>query len=27
VDNWSLAYDLHILWRTIGVVMARKGAY
>jgi exopolysaccharide biosynthesis polyprenyl glycosylphosphotransferase len=27
VDNWSLAYDLHILWRTIGVVVARKGAY
>nr|WP_239677134.1 sugar transferase [Natronosporangium hydrolyticum] len=27
VDNWSLAYDLHILWRTIGVVTARKGAY
>ncbi|MGI5212729.1 sugar transferase [Plantactinospora sp. CA-290183] len=27
VDNWSLAYDLAILWRTIGVVLARKGAY
>jgi lipopolysaccharide/colanic/teichoic acid biosynthesis glycosyltransferase len=27
VDNWSLAYDLHILWRTIGVVLRRKGAY
>lgn len=27
VDNWSLAYDLAILWRTIGVVVARKGAY
>jgi exopolysaccharide biosynthesis polyprenyl glycosylphosphotransferase len=27
VDNWSLAYDLSILWRTIGVVLARKGAY
>jgi lipopolysaccharide/colanic/teichoic acid biosynthesis glycosyltransferase len=27
VDNWSLAYDLAILWRTVGVVMARKGAY
>jgi exopolysaccharide biosynthesis polyprenyl glycosylphosphotransferase len=27
VDNWSLAYDLHILWRTIGVVIARNGAY
>lgn len=27
VDNWSFAYDLHILWRTIGVVLARRGAY
>jgi exopolysaccharide biosynthesis polyprenyl glycosylphosphotransferase len=27
VDNWSLAYDLHILWRTIGVVVGGKGAY
>jgi exopolysaccharide biosynthesis polyprenyl glycosylphosphotransferase len=27
VDNWSLAYDLSILWRTVGVVFARKGAY
>ncbi|GAA1786178.1 sugar transferase [Luedemannella flava] len=27
VDNWSLAFDLLILWRTIGVVLARKGAY
>lgn len=27
VDNWSLAYDLHILWRTIGVVLRRQGAY
>jgi exopolysaccharide biosynthesis polyprenyl glycosylphosphotransferase len=27
VDNWSLAYDLNILWRTVGVVLARKGAY
>jgi exopolysaccharide biosynthesis polyprenyl glycosylphosphotransferase len=27
VDNWSLAYDLSILWRTIGVVLTRKGAY
>lgn len=27
VDNWSLAYDLAILWRTIGAVLARKGAY
>jgi exopolysaccharide biosynthesis polyprenyl glycosylphosphotransferase len=27
VDNWSLAFDLTILWRTVGVVLARKGAY
>ncbi len=27
VDNWSLAFDLVILWRTIGVVFARRGAY
>lgn len=27
VDNWSLAFDLIILWRTIGVVFARRGAY
>jgi lipopolysaccharide/colanic/teichoic acid biosynthesis glycosyltransferase len=27
VDNWSLAYDLSILWRTVGVVLVRKGAY
>jgi exopolysaccharide biosynthesis polyprenyl glycosylphosphotransferase len=27
VDNWSLAYDLHILWRTIGAVVRSKGAY
>ncbi|HEX6872222.1 MAG TPA: sugar transferase [Micromonosporaceae bacterium] len=27
VDNWSLAFDLLILWRTVGVVFGRKGAY
>jgi exopolysaccharide biosynthesis polyprenyl glycosylphosphotransferase len=27
VDNWSLAYDIGILWRTIGVVFAGRGAY
>ena len=27
VDNWSLAFDLVILWRTVGVVLARRGAY
>ena len=25
VDNWSLAYDLSILWRTIGVVAGPQG--
>ena len=27
VDNWSLAFDLVILWRTVGVVLGRRGAY
>jgi len=27
VDNWSLTYDLAIMWRTIWVVLKRKGAY
>jgi exopolysaccharide biosynthesis polyprenyl glycosylphosphotransferase len=27
VDNWSLAFDLVILWRTVGVVFGRKGAF
>jgi exopolysaccharide biosynthesis polyprenyl glycosylphosphotransferase len=27
VDNWSLTFDLTILWRTIGVVLASRGAY
>jgi exopolysaccharide biosynthesis polyprenyl glycosylphosphotransferase len=27
VDNWSITFDLSILWRTVGVVLARKGAY
>ncbi len=27
VDNWSLAFDLVILWRTVGVVFVRRGAY
>ncbi|WP_089017436.1 sugar transferase [Micromonospora coriariae] len=27
VDNWSLAYDLGILWKTASVVLARRGAY
>ena len=27
VDNWSLAFDVLILWRTVGVVFRRRGAY
>jgi exopolysaccharide biosynthesis polyprenyl glycosylphosphotransferase len=27
VDNWSLVLDLHTIWRTVGVVLRRKGAY
>jgi exopolysaccharide biosynthesis polyprenyl glycosylphosphotransferase len=27
VDNWSLSYDIGILWRTVGVVLASRGAY
>jgi exopolysaccharide biosynthesis polyprenyl glycosylphosphotransferase len=27
VDNWSLSFDLTILWRTVGVVLRSKGAY
>jgi exopolysaccharide biosynthesis polyprenyl glycosylphosphotransferase len=27
VDNWSLSYDLGILWRTVWVVLGRRGAY
>lgn len=27
VDNWSLAFDLVILWRTVGVVLRRHGAF
>jgi exopolysaccharide biosynthesis polyprenyl glycosylphosphotransferase len=27
VDNWSLTFDLSILWRTVGVVLGSKGAY
>jgi exopolysaccharide biosynthesis polyprenyl glycosylphosphotransferase len=27
VDNWSLTFDLTIMWRTIGVVFRTKGAY
>jgi exopolysaccharide biosynthesis polyprenyl glycosylphosphotransferase len=27
VENWSLAADLAILWKTVGAVVFRKGAY
>ena len=27
VDNWSLTTDLQILFRTVAVVLRRKGAY
>jgi exopolysaccharide biosynthesis polyprenyl glycosylphosphotransferase len=27
VENWSLAADLAILWKTVGAVLFRKGAY
>jgi exopolysaccharide biosynthesis polyprenyl glycosylphosphotransferase len=27
VENWSLASDLTILWKTVGAVVARRGAY
>jgi exopolysaccharide biosynthesis polyprenyl glycosylphosphotransferase len=27
VENWSLAFDLKILWRTIGAVVRASGAY
>lgn len=27
VDNWSLTFDLVILWRTVGAVLASRGAY
>jgi exopolysaccharide biosynthesis polyprenyl glycosylphosphotransferase len=27
VENWSLAADVTILWKTVGAVMQRRGAY
>ena len=27
VENWSLALDLQILWRTASAVLARRGAH
>jgi exopolysaccharide biosynthesis polyprenyl glycosylphosphotransferase len=27
IENWSLAFDLYILMKTLGVIIARRGAY
>lgn len=27
VENWSIAFDLHILWRTLPAVLGRAGSY
>jgi len=27
VENWSFALDLQILWKTVGAILARSGAY
>ncbi|MGI5125227.1 sugar transferase [Pseudonocardia sp. CA-107938] len=27
VENWNLALDAHILWKTVGAVLTRRGAY
>ncbi len=27
IDNWTMALDLHILWRTVGAVFRGSGAY
>jgi lipopolysaccharide/colanic/teichoic acid biosynthesis glycosyltransferase len=27
IENWSLAFDLYILMKTFGAIIARKGAY
>ncbi len=27
IDNWSLGLDLYILLKTLGIVIARRGAY
>jgi lipopolysaccharide/colanic/teichoic acid biosynthesis glycosyltransferase len=27
VENWSLAADLTIMWKTVGAVLRRRGAY
>jgi lipopolysaccharide/colanic/teichoic acid biosynthesis glycosyltransferase len=27
IENWSMGLDIYILWKTVGVVLKRKGAY
>jgi lipopolysaccharide/colanic/teichoic acid biosynthesis glycosyltransferase len=27
LENWSIGLDLHIIFRTVSVVLARRGAY
>ena len=27
IENWSLGYDLYLLWRTVGAVLSRRGAW
>ena len=27
IENWSLGYDLFLLWRTVGAVLSRRGAW
>jgi lipopolysaccharide/colanic/teichoic acid biosynthesis glycosyltransferase len=27
VENWSFAFDLMIIWKTLGAVLASRGAY
>jgi lipopolysaccharide/colanic/teichoic acid biosynthesis glycosyltransferase len=27
VENWSLTFDLMILWKTVGAVLCSSGAY
>ena len=27
IENWSTGYDLYLLWRTVGAVLSRRGAW
>jgi lipopolysaccharide/colanic/teichoic acid biosynthesis glycosyltransferase len=27
IENWSLGYDLYLLWRTVSAVLSRRGAW